>query len=65
MTNELIAHAEFLVEWATALRLNGNDKVANEKLRQAAEEYEGAGDTEMAEACRKMIDWKDKQWFPR
>lgn len=56
MTNELIAHAEFLVEWATALRLNGNDKVANEKLRQAAEEYEGAGDTEMAEACRKMID---------
>lgn len=56
MTGELITHAEFLVEWATALRLNKNYTVANEKLLQAAKEYEEAGDTEMAQACRKLID---------
>jgi len=49
------SHAAFLVDWARVLRLNGNDKVANEKLRQAAKEYQEAGETQEAQTCRMLI----------
>lgn len=52
---ELIAQAEFHVEWATTLRLMKAEKAANQKLRKAVDLYMDAGEYEMAQTCRMLI----------
>ena len=55
MPDMRIVRAEFLVDWAAALRLMHDDKTANEKLRMAADLYHEAGEDGKAQACRMLI----------
>lgn len=55
MTDPLIVRAGMLVDRATTARLKGDDITANELLRDAADLYMQAGETQEAQACRILI----------
>jgi len=55
MTDPRIIAANTLVDLATKNRLSGNNAIANKMLRDAAELYQAAGETQEAQTCRMLI----------